>query len=453
MRRLSQIGFKEMLHAWSMSVVLSQAKLPYKSKYVMVPLHTLLTQSDQRITIDGKKDYQQLNLKYYGGGVVARSKTPVKGKDIKTRRQTLVEKGQFMFSKIDARYGAFGIVPEALDGAVVTAEFPVFTINTEKVIPEFLLVVMTSEEMVSYIKSLAQGSTNRKRLDVPTFMNIQVPLPSIVEQNSLMKGYCNALEKVYKIEQEHVALPDEIQKEIILRTGTEIKRNGNLRGLKVVQFKELGTWSVDGALKSLKVCSSYPMIRLIDCIRTFQKDNEGGSLRVATTNNPSKDYLYVGLENVEKTSGLMTGFELKKGAEIKSGAYLVPKGSFIYGRLRPNLKKYWVNTTQEQNVVCSTEFFVFSLKPDMNAAYFECILSSDILQEQIKKHLTGTGIPRINADDFLQLMIPNPPDDVKIQLGTYFKGKQRLLWEGRDIIASERERAKKEIELQIFEQQ
>lgn len=440
-----------MLHAWSMSVVLSQTKLPYRSKYAMVPLHTLLSQSGQRITIDGKKVYQQLNLKYYGGGVVARSKAPTNGKDIKTRRQTQVEKGQFMFSKIDARYGAFGIVPETLDGAVVTAEFPVFSVNREKVIPEFLLMVMTSEEMISYIKNMSQGTTNRKRLDVPTFLNIQVPLPTMEEQKSMMEGYDNALQKINEIEKEQETLPCEMQKEIISKTDTEIKRNDNMRGLRVTRFKELDNWSVDNTLKALKVQSSYPMIRISDCISAFQKDNDGGSLRVSTKKNPSEDYLYVGMEDVVKATGLMTGFEQKKGAEIKSGAYTIPRGFFIYGRLRPNLNKYWVNSTQERNVVCSTEFFVFSLKPDMDSAYFECILSSEIIQEQIKKHITGTGLPRINAEDFLHLMIPNPPDDVKKQLGTYFKSKQRILWEGRGTIASERERAKKEIESQIFE--
>ena len=129
----------------------------------------------------------------------------------------------------------------------------------------------------------------------------------------------------------------------------------------------------------------------------------------------------------------------------------VPHNYFIYGKLRPNLNKYWLNTETEENIICSTEFFVFSLKPSVDAAYFECLLSSDIVQEQLKKFITGTGLPRVNADDFLHLQIPNPPSEVQKQLGAYFKSKQRILWDGRSQIAIERERAKKEIESQIFE--
>lgn len=452
MEKLKIIHFKEMLHAWSMSVVLSQTKIPYNSRFPLAALDTLLTPAGEKVTLDDKKAYRQLTLKTNGGGIVVRNETKKSGKEIKTRRQTKVEAGQFLFSKIDARNGAFGIVPKELNGAVVTAEFPVFAVNAEKVIPEFLLLVMTSEEMTAYIKSMAQGSTNRKRLDETTFLKIQVPLPSMEEQMKMMAEYEAMLKKVVKIENEQDALPVKIQKEVFEKTNTTIKRNKSTQRLSVSLFKEMETWSVENALGTLKVESDYPLVRIGDWIEAFMKDADGATLRVTPKKNPSGEYLYIGMEDVEKGTGRMNGFKGKIGAEIRSGAMAVPHGYFIYGKLRPNLNKYWVNTKNEENVVCSTEFFVFSLKQGVDKAYFECVLSSDIIQEQVKRYITGTGLPRINADDFLHLQIPNPPLEVQKQLGNYFKSKQRILWDGRGQIASERERTKKEIESQIFEQ-
>ena len=57
MEMLKIIQFKEMLHAWSMSMVLTQTKIPYKSKFALVPLETLLSQSGERITLDNDKTY------------------------------------------------------------------------------------------------------------------------------------------------------------------------------------------------------------------------------------------------------------------------------------------------------------------------------------------------------------------------------------------------------------
>lgn len=440
-----------MLHAWSMSVVLSQKTLPYKSRYAMVPLGLLLTPSGEEVKIDDRENYKQLTVKTNGGGIVERNAMKKSGKDIKTRKQTKVKAGEFLFSKIDARNGAFGIVPRELDGTVVTAEFPVFSIKEHLVIPQFLWLLMVSKEMSRYIKSLSQGSTNRKRLDIETFLGLHVPLPSIDEQKAMMTEYDDAQERVRKIEREQEQLPGKIQKTVFTKTGTEIIRQHTTKRLQTARFKNMDTWSVDSVLESLKIHSTYPMVRIGDCIQSFMKEENGKTLRVSPRKNPEEDFLYIGMEVIEKNIGRMNGFEQKKGSEIKSGVIAVPKGYVIYGKLRPNLNKYWVNTSDELNVVCSTEFFVFSLRPDIDTDYFECLLGSDIVQEQIKKHITGTGLPRINVNDFQRVMIPNPPASLRRQLGSYFKSRQKILWEGRDQITFERERAKKKIESQIFE--
>lgn len=452
MERLKKIRFKEMLHAWSMSVVLSQTTIPYRSRFVLVALDKLLTLAGEKVTLDKMKAYCQLTVKTNGGGIVVRNKVKKIGKEIKTRKQTKVEAGQFLFSKIDARNGAFGIVQKELEGAVVTAEFPVFTVDTGKVLPEFLLLVMTSDEIVSYIKSMSQGSTNRKRLDVVSFLKIQVPLPSMAEQKAIMAGYAEMQEKVSRIVEEQENLPERIQKEVFDKTSTSIKRNEYKQRLIVSLFKDMDTWSVENALDVLKVRSEYPLVKIGDWIETFMKDTNGASLRVTPKNNPTDEFLYIGMEDVEKSMGLMRGFKRKLGREIRSGAVMVPHGYFIYGKLRPILNKYWYNTEEENNIVCSSEFFVFSLKPEIEASYFECILSSAIVQEQVKKYITGTGLPRINAEDFMHVLIPSPPADVQKQLGAYFKSRQQILWEGKCQIASEQERAKKKIESLIFEQ-
>ena len=453
MERLKKIRFKEMLHAWSMSVVLSQAKIPYKSKFALVSLDTLLTQSGERITLEDDKTYRQLTVKTKGGGIVLRNKVKKSGKDIKTRKQTMVKNGQFLFSKIDARNGAFGIVPKELNGAIVTSEFPVFDVNKNRVMSEFLLLVMTSDEMVKYIKNIALGSTNRKRLNVTTFLSLKVPLPSLEEQKKMMDEHAVMQRKIKAKEKEQEDLTGKIQDEVKAKTATNIKKMEERQMLSVKAFKDMENWSVENALDALKIKSDYPMVKLSEWVRAFQKDAEDGSLRVTPKKQPTENYLYIGMDAVEKNTGRMIGYDLKTGAAIKSNAFAVPYGYFIFGRLRPNLNKYWVNTDQDgKNIVCSTEFFVFSLKPNVDKDYFECLLGSEIVQEQIKKHITGTGLPRINKGDFLHVMIPNPPEKVKKQLGTYFKVKQQILWNGREMMATERENAKRGFESQIFEQ-
>ena len=82
----------------------------------MVPLRDLLIQSKDIVKLENDKLYKQATVKLYGKGVELRQE--VVGSKIKTKRQFIGRAGQFLISKIDARNGAFGIIPKDIDGCV-----------------------------------------------------------------------------------------------------------------------------------------------------------------------------------------------------------------------------------------------------------------------------------------------------------------------------------------------
>jgi hypothetical protein len=55
-----------------------------------------------------------------------------------------VRSGQFILSGIDARQGAFGVVPDELDGAVVTNDFWYFDVDDAVVARDFFLCLTTT---------------------------------------------------------------------------------------------------------------------------------------------------------------------------------------------------------------------------------------------------------------------------------------------------------------------
>src|SRR2546428_8563184 len=104
--------------------------------FPMVPLGKILTKSEEWIDIQPNERYRQVTVKLWGKGVVQRSE--VSGAEIAAARQVIVRSQQFILSRIDARNGAFGLIPDSLDMAVVSSDFPVFTLNRLQVLPEFL---------------------------------------------------------------------------------------------------------------------------------------------------------------------------------------------------------------------------------------------------------------------------------------------------------------------------
>ena len=149
-----------------------------------IPLGQLLNRNEEWINLDPDTDYRQITVKLWGNGVVLRG--IVKGADIAATSQIQVRSRQFIMSKIDARHGAFGLIPKALDGGVVSQDFPVFALVEERLRPEFLSWISKTEWFVNLCRKASEGSTNRVRLKDDRFLRQEIPLPSIPEQDRII---------------------------------------------------------------------------------------------------------------------------------------------------------------------------------------------------------------------------------------------------------------------------
>lgn len=193
----------------------------------------------------------------------------------------------------------------------------------------------------------------------------------------------------------------------------EITKNNPLKRLSVVSFSSLQRWDHTYLQNNVKLKSAYPLIGLSDCIESFMKSVDGKSLRVVTYKATSQEFHYIGMEHIEKSTGELIDIPIVKGEQIKSQTVAIPKGYFIYGKLRPYLNKYWYNNTDLNNIVCSSELFVFKIKDNINSRYFELVLGSDIVQRQIADMASGARMPRINEEVFMNIRIPIPPIEVQ----------------------------------------
>jgi restriction endonuclease S subunit len=88
--------------------------------------------------------------------------------------------------RIDARNGAFGIIPSTLDGALVTQDFPMFEIDPTLIVPEYLALLMKSREFTEICRRASRGTTNRKRLKEALLLAEQIPVPPKPVQQQLL---------------------------------------------------------------------------------------------------------------------------------------------------------------------------------------------------------------------------------------------------------------------------
>ena len=106
------------------------------------------------------RDARKLSIKLYGKGVVAKDEKRVGS----AQTQYFVRRaGQLVYSKLDFLNGAFGIVPEELDGYESTVDLPAFDIASG-IDPRWLLGYLTRPTYYTRQVGLARGQRKARRI-------------------------------------------------------------------------------------------------------------------------------------------------------------------------------------------------------------------------------------------------------------------------------------------------
>jgi type I restriction enzyme S subunit len=148
-----------------------------------VRLEEVLRRSEETAEPVADAEYREITVRLWGNGIVERGR--VLG-GLLSGRRFVAHAGQFIASRIDARNGAMGLVPESLEGALVTNDFPLFNVNTTRLEPAFLGWLCRTAGFVELCLRASEGTTNRVRLKEDRFLALEIPLPPLAEQRRVV---------------------------------------------------------------------------------------------------------------------------------------------------------------------------------------------------------------------------------------------------------------------------
>jgi type I restriction enzyme S subunit len=134
------------------------------------------------IAIDDTQKYKRCRVQCHAKGVVVRD--IVQGSEIKTKKQQPCRTGEFLIAEIDAKMGGFGIVPESLDGAIVSSHYFLFEINEQLLDRSFFNFFIRTPFFCEQVA--AQGSTNYAAIRPQEVLTYQIPLPPLDQQRRIV---------------------------------------------------------------------------------------------------------------------------------------------------------------------------------------------------------------------------------------------------------------------------
>ncbi|MEI6102745.1 MAG: restriction endonuclease subunit S [Methanothrix sp.] len=150
----------------------------------MTQLKYILAKSEEQIEVKPECRYRQVTVKLWGKGVILRNE--VFGSEIAASKRHVLRCQEFLVSRIDARNGAFGLVPDSLDGAVVSSDFPVFKLDLTRIYPRFLEWMSRTNRFIDICKASSEGTTNRVRLKEDRFLESEISIPSLDKQRRIV---------------------------------------------------------------------------------------------------------------------------------------------------------------------------------------------------------------------------------------------------------------------------
>jgi type I restriction enzyme S subunit len=151
-----------------------------------VRLGELLARTERSEAVDASKVYQLLGVRLDGQGPFLRE--TLMGTQTSAGKLFRVATGDFIYSRLFACRGAFGVITEELDGSYVSGEFPTFVPVQGTVDVAFLKYWFRLPSVITTVDADCTGSTplTRNRFKENFFLALKIPLPPLEEQRRVV---------------------------------------------------------------------------------------------------------------------------------------------------------------------------------------------------------------------------------------------------------------------------
>lgn len=122
--------------------------------------------------------------------------------------------------------------------------------------------------------------------------------------------------------------------------------------------------------------------------------------------NPRGSAVFVGLEHIERNTGIRIGEIKVELSELTGRRARFKAGDIVYGYLRPYLNKVWI---AEFDGVCSVDQYVFIPRRSIDRNYLAHFLRSDRFLQTAPVGSTPGQLPRIRSGEIAATPIDLPP--------------------------------------------
>ena len=129
------------------------------------------------------------------------------------------------------------------------------------------------------------------------------------------------------------------------------------------------------------------------------------------------DYPHIGIDSIEKETGVLSGYRTVKEDNVISGKYLFTSEHIIYSKIRPNLNKVAMPNFAG---LCSADAYPILVKKEVvTREYLTYTMRSDFYISYILTLSRRANMPKVNKEQVESFNLPVPPLALQQQFAAF----------------------------------
>lgn len=152
--------------------------------------------------------------------------------------------GDVIYSKIDVRNGAIGVVSDEIGTAAVSSEYPVYRIKPETALPQYIRLLFRTSFFRDAINSMISGASGRKRVQPSQLEQIEIPLPPLALQRAIVGRWRAAQEAVAAAGERITRIERETQARFLADLGLTLPERATPPKAFALKWQDLERWGV-----------------------------------------------------------------------------------------------------------------------------------------------------------------------------------------------------------------
>ena len=352
--------------------------------------YSVRNKKDEDIPVFSVTNTQGFCQDYFGKEVASKDKTTYK----------IVPRGCFAFNPSRINVGSVDWQKNE-ERVIVSPLYNVFSVS-EQLDQQYLYYYLKSDFAIQKIRAVATGSV-RDNLKLAMLYEFPIEIPVIAEQRKIVDRL-DRVKRLIELREKELQSLDELIKARFVEMFGDFKINP--KGWPVVGFEEIAI--IDG--------------------------------NMTTDYERYADHPHIGIDSIEKETGLLKGYRTVAEDGVISGKYVFTSAHIIYSKIRPNLNKV---ALPDFDGLCSADAYpILPIEGKCNRVFLAYDMRSKFFLDYILQFCNRTNLPKVNRKEVAGFRTPLPPMELQNKFAAFVaqvdksKSRKELNYKTKKILAS-----------------